>query len=306
MSSFVSSSLRTSLIAAGLALGVVSFSSAFAQTAPAAPAASSSGDTVLAKGNGFTVTEKDLLGAMEDPAIGAENLPEDQKRETLIGFLIDMKAITQAAEAAKVDQSADFTKKLEEVKAQLLVQTYLDQEVKKLVTPEAVRKFYDDTVKDMKPEPEIRARHILVGSEAEAKAAVERLKKGEDFAKVAAEISKDPGSKDSGGELGFFSKDRMVAPFSEAAFKLEPKQISDPVKTDFGWHIIEVEEKRDRPVPSFDELKPQVESYLTRQSQQKVIEDIRKQANVQRLDKPAGGAAPAAPAAAPAKEPTGK
>ena len=99
------------------------------------------------------------------------------------------------------------------------------------MTPEAARKLYDETVKSLTPEHEVRARHILVETEDEAKKAYERVKGGEDFAKVAGELSKDPGSKTEGGDLGFFTKDRMVEPFAETAFKLEPGQISDPVKT---------------------------------------------------------------------------
>ncbi|MEN3931679.1 peptidylprolyl isomerase [Microvirga sp. W0021] len=283
MSSFVSQTLRMSLLAAGLAISSVSFSPVMAQTATEKPAA----DAVIAKGNGFTVTEKELAEMMNDPSLGADSLPEDQKREALINYLIDLKAVSQLAAASKLDQAPEFAKKIADLKQQLLVQTYLDEEVKKLVTPEEIRKLYDETTKEMKPVPEVRARHILVKTEDEAKAVVARLKKGDDFAKVAAELSQDPGSKDSGGELGFFSADRMVAPFSEAAFKLEPKQISAPVKSDFGWHVIEVEEKRNRPVPSYDELKPQIEAYLTRQSQQKVMEAARATAKVERLDKPA-------------------
>jgi peptidyl-prolyl cis-trans isomerase C len=165
-----------------------------------------------------------------------------------------------------------------------LVEEYLDREVKKSVTAEAARKLYDDTVKSITPEPEVRARHILVESEDEAKAVHARVKGGEDFNKVAAEASKDPGSKDEGGDLGFFAKDRMVEPFAEAAFKLEPGQLSDPVKTQFGWHVIKVEEKRTKPIPAFEEMKEQVEAYLGRKAQQDLIVGLRQNAKVERLD----------------------
>ena len=110
------------------------------------------------------------------------------------------------------------------------------------------------------------------------------MKGGEDFAKVAGELSKDPGSKTDGGDLGFFTKDRMVEPFAEAAFKLEPGQISDPVKSQFGWHVIKVEEKRTKPAPSFEETKDQVESYLGRKAQQDLIMSLRKDAKIEKLD----------------------
>jgi len=297
MSSFVSHTLRTGLIAAGLALGTVVVTlPATAQTATAP----SSESGVVARGTGFTITEKDIAAASDNPALGAANLPEEQRREALISYLVDLKILGQAAEAAKLDKDPEFANKLAEMRQQLLVETFLEKEVQKLVTPEAARKLYDDTTKDMKPEQEVRARHILVETEDQAKAVIERLKKGEDFAKVAAELSKDPGSKDSGGELGFFTKDRMVGPFAEAAFKLEPNQISEPVQTQFGWHVIQTEEKRAQPVPSFDDLKPQIEAFLNRQSQQQVITALREKAKVERLDKPA---APAAEQKAPAEAP---
>ena len=176
--------------------------------------------------------------------------------------MIDLKLGAKAAEAAKVGEGPEFDRKLAYFRDKLLLDEYLEREAKKAATPEAARKLYEETVKAMKPEQEVRARHILVETEDEAKKIAARVKGGEDFAKVAGEVSKDPGSKTDGGDLGCFTKDRMVPPFAEAAFKLEPGQISDPVKSQFGWHVIKVEEKRTKPVPSFEEMKEQVESYL--------------------------------------------
>jgi peptidyl-prolyl cis-trans isomerase C len=110
------------------------------------------------------------------------------------------------------------------------------------------------------------------------------VKGGEDFAKVAGEVSKDPGSKTDGGDLGFFTKDRMVEPFAEAAFKMEPGQISDPVQSQFGWHVIRVEERRNKPVPSFEEMQEQVNTYLERKAQQDLILGLRQSAKIERLD----------------------
>jgi peptidyl-prolyl cis-trans isomerase C len=123
-----------------------------------------------------------------------------------------------------------------------------------------------------------------VESEDEAKKAHERVKAGEDFAKVAGDLSKDPGSKAEGGDLGFFTKDRMVEPFAETAFKLEPGQISEPVKSQFGWHVIKVEEKRTKPVPTFEETKEQIDAYLGRKAQQDLILALRQKGKVERLD----------------------
>ncbi len=290
MPSLVSQSFRIGLIAAGLALGAVP---ALAQSKPApqVKAETAMSSPIIAKGNGFTVKETDLEQFALTIGADAESLKDPQKRPMLIDYMLSFKALALAAQTAKVDQSAVFTQKLADLKQQVLVQTYLDQEIKKAITPEALRKGYDEATQKMQPTPEVRARHILVETEDQAKAASARIKAGEDFAKVAAEVSKDPGSKENGGELGFFAKDRMIAPFAEAAFKLDVNQVSDPVKTDFGWHVIQVEEKRTRPVPTMDELKPKLEEILTAHAQQAIVDKAKKAANVQLLEAPA--AAPA-------------
>lgn len=285
----ISHNVRKGLLALGVALPLAT-GAALAQTgtpapaAPVAPAAPADPAKVIARVNGITITEGDLAVAAADPALQLPNVPDAQKRDMLTGYLIDLKLGAKAAEAAKVGDSADFARKLAYNRDKALLDQYLEQEAQKAITPEAARKLYDETAKSVTPEQEVRARHILVESEDEAKQAQARVKGGEDFAKVAGDLSKDPGSKTDGGDLGFFTKDRMVEPFAEAAFKMEPGQISDPVKSQFGWHVIKVEEKRTKPVPSFDEMKDQVNAYLERKAQQDLIMGLRKDAKIERID----------------------
>jgi peptidyl-prolyl cis-trans isomerase C len=283
-----------------LSLGLVAAGLALAQTgAPAPqspPATAPAAGKVLARVDGSPITEADLVLAAEDPALSLPNMDEAQKRDVVLGYLIDLKTGAKAAEAAKIGEGPDFARKLAYFRDKLLLDEYLEREVRKAVTPEAARKLYDETVKNLTPEQEVRARHILVETEDEAKKALARVKGGEDFAKVAADLSKDPGSKTDGGDLGFFTKERMVQPFAEAAFQLEPGGLSEPVKSQFGWHVIKVEEKRTQPTPPFEEMKEQVEQYLTRKAQQDLILALREKAKVERLDKPA-----AAPATDPKK-----
>ncbi|MBY0297975.1 MAG: peptidylprolyl isomerase [Methylobacterium sp.] len=265
------------------ALALVLALPAAAQQAPAqAPAQAP--DTVVARVNGAPVTAGDLAVAADDPALSLPGVGDEQKKALLVDYMVDLKLGAQAAEKAKIGESPDFTRKLAYFRDKLLLDEYLEREGKKAVTPEAARALYDETVKAMKPEEEVHARHILVESEAEAKKIAGRIKGGEDFAKVAAETSKDPGSKAEGGDLGWFTKERMVAPFAEAAFKLDPGKVSDPVKTQFGWHVIKVEEKRTKPVPGFDEMKEQIDAYLTRKTQQDIITKLREQAKVEKTD----------------------
>jgi peptidyl-prolyl cis-trans isomerase C len=261
---------------------------AIAQTgspAPTAPAAAPAEPTrVVARVDGVDITEGDLALAGADAALQVPGVADAQKRDLLIGYLVDLKIGARAAEAAKVGDGADFARKMAYARDKALLDEYLDRESKKAVTPEAARKLYDETVKALAPEEEVRARHILVETEDDAKTAHARVKGGEDFAKVAGELSKDPGSKGEGGDLGFFAKDRMVEAFAEAAFKLAPGEVSDPVKTQFGFHVIKVEEKRTKPLPTFDETKEQIDTYLGRKAQQDLILSLRQKAKVERLD----------------------
>jgi peptidyl-prolyl cis-trans isomerase C len=294
--------MRFSLLvgSGALALGLGA-AYALAQTpAPVAPpgaaAPAVSPDAVVARADGIVITEGDIATAGEDPTLNIPGMAEAQKRELLINYLVDLRLGARAAEQVGIGKSPEFARRLEYFRSKLLLDEYLDREVKKAVSEDAMRKLYEETVKTMTAEPEVRARHILVATEDEAKKAHARVTTGkEDFAKVAEELSNDPGSKGEGGDLGFFSKERMVEPFAETAFKLEPGQISPPIQTQFGWHVIKVEEKRTRPIPTFEETREQIETFLTRRAQQELILALRKGANVERLDKPPSPAAPAAP-----------
>ncbi|GEP08207.1 peptidylprolyl isomerase [Methylobacterium gnaphalii] len=289
--------LRPSALALSLVLPAAALAQepSAAPSAPAAaaatPAAKPAPDTVVARVNGAPITQGDLTIAGEDPALSLPGVDEASKQGLLVDYMIDLRVGAQAADAAKVGETPEFKRKLAYFRDKLLLDDYLEQEAKKTATPDAAKALYDQTVKSMKPEEEVHARHILVDNEAEAKKIAARVKGGEDFAKAAGELSKDPGSKTEGGDLGWFTKERMVAPFAEAAFKMSPGQVSDPVKTQFGWHVIKVEEKRTKPIPSFDEMKEQVDQYLTRKAQQDVILKLREAAKVERTD-----AVPTAPA----------
>ena len=119
------------------------------------------------------------------------------------------------------------------------------------------------------------------------KAVIDRLKKGEDFSKIANELTEDPSGKANGGDLGYFSKEQMVPEFSEVAFKLDKGQVSDPVKTQFGWHVLKVEDKRQRQAPAFDTVRDQVEQFAVRKAQVDLVTKLRADAKIERLDKPA-------------------
>jgi peptidyl-prolyl cis-trans isomerase C len=269
------------------------------------PARADDANPVLAKVNGSEIRQSDVNLAEEELGPSLAQMDPATRKENVLSFLIDMKIVSKAAEDKKVQDSADFKKKLAFARDRLLMDKLLGDEGKAALTDDAMKKVYDDAAKQISSEEEVHARHILVPTEAEAKEIEDELKKGADFAELAKKKSKDPGASD-GGDLGFFTKEQMVPEFSKVAFSLEPGKISDPVKTQFGWHIIKVEEKRKRKPPSFDQVKPQIEQYVTRKAQSDYVAKLRQTAKIERMDQPA--AAPAAPApatpapAAPAKK----
>jgi peptidyl-prolyl cis-trans isomerase C len=254
---------------------------------------------VLAKVNGSEIRQSDVKLAEEELGPSLAQMDPATKKENVLAFLIDMKIVAQAAAAKKIEDTDDFKARLAFTKNRLVMDNLLAAEGKAAATDDAMKKVYEDAAKQIAGEQEVHARHILVESEDEAKAIAAELKKGADFATLAKTKSKDPGAAD-GGDLGFFTKDQMVPEFSAVAFALEPGKISDPVKSQFGWHIIKVEEKRNRKAPDFEQVKPQIETYVTRKAQAEYVAKLREAAKVERMDQASNTAAPAPDAAKPA------
>lgn len=253
---------------------------------------------VLAKVNGVEITDDDVKMATDDLGPGIPRQLEGKAREAyVLDFLIDEQLVVQKAQADKLGETPDFAKKLAYLRDKALMETLLGNVAKSAATDAAIKQTYDEAAKNQKPETEYHAHHILVPTEDEAKKALARIKGGEDFGKVADEVSKDPGSK--GGDLGWFTKDRMVPEFADAAAKLQPGQLSEPVKSQFGWHIIKLDETRPKTFPPLDQIKDQVARYVVQKAQSDLVLKLRESAKVERTDPPP--AAPAAPAAAPKK-----
>jgi peptidyl-prolyl cis-trans isomerase C len=250
---------------------------------------------VLAKVNGAEIRQSDVALAEEELGPSLAQMDPAAKKDNVLAFLIDMKIVAKAAEDKKVDNTEDFKKRLAFTRNRLLMDSLLANEGKAAITDDAMKKVYEDASKQITGEQEVHARHILVETEDEAKAVKAELDKGADFAELAKKKSKDPGASD-GGDLGFFTKDQMVPEFSAVAFSLEPGKISDPVKSQFGWHIIKVEEKRNRKAPDFDQVKAQIETYVTRKAQADYVAKLRADAKIERMDQAA--ADPAKPDAA--------
>jgi peptidyl-prolyl cis-trans isomerase C len=252
----------------------------------ALPVRAEDSNPVLAKVNGSEIRQSDVVLAEEELGPSLAQMDPSTKKENVLAFLIDMKIVAKAAETKKIEDRDDFKARLAFARNRLLMDNLLAAEGKAATTEEAMKKVYDEAAKQIEGEQEVHARHILVETEDEAKAIEAELKKGADFAELAKKKSKDPGASD-GGDLGFFTKDQMVPEFSTAAFSLEPGKISDPVKSQFGWHIIKVEEKRNRKAPDFDQVKSQIETYVTRRAQAEYVAKLRETAKVERMDQAA-------------------
>ena len=302
----VSRPRRLGLIAAALliaplltACGQNSDSSKSKDSNPIVTRAPDPNDPVVAKVNGTEIRQSDLAVAEEDLGQSPAAMTPEAKREYLITYLSDIILVAKAAEDKKITDNGEFQRRMQLTRNKLLAEFMLQAETNAAVTDAAMRKVYDDATKGMGDEQEVRARHILIRvidvndekaskeAEEKIKAIIERLNKGEDFAKLAGELTEDPSGKQNGGDLDYFTKEQMVPEFSTAAFQLEKGQISGPIKTQFGWHVLKVEDKRNRQPPEFDKVKDQVKTIVMRKAQADFITKLRADAKIERMDKPA-------------------
>jgi peptidyl-prolyl cis-trans isomerase C len=254
-----------------LMLAATALAPAFAQDAApaaAAPAAEATEaavpapETVVATVAGAEITEADLSFAAEDLTQDLSQIPPDQRKAFLLRVLIDMKVMAQAGKDAGLGETPLFKQRLQYLEERALRRAYFSETIAAAVTEEAIRADYDKFVAEFVPADEVRASHILVATEEEAKAIKAELDGGADFAELAKEKSIDPGAA-SGGDLGFFGKGMMVAPFEAAAFAMtEIGQVSEPVQSQFGWHIIKLEEKRQSTPPAFEQVAGQLQQQL--------------------------------------------
>lgn len=230
--------------------------------APAAPPAAVDPAAVVATVGDQTITEADLSFAAEDLSQELAQMPAEQRKPFLLRVLIDMKVMAGAARDAKMDEAPLFQRRLGYLEDQALRRAYFAEAIANTVTEDAVRAKYAEFVSNFEPDDEIRASHILVKTKEEADAIKAQLDGGADFATIAKEKSIDPGAA-NGGDLGFFGKGMMVAPFEQAAFGLtDIGQVADPVESQFGWHVIKLEERRKSAPPTVEQVGPQLQQQL--------------------------------------------
>ena len=261
------------------ALAVLALPAA-AQLKPLAPA----GDPVVAKVNGQEIKRSDVSVAIQNLPTQYQSMPFEALFQPVLNRLIEGHLLAGAAEKAKVGDDPDVKRRVAFARDRILQDVYLNREVEKGLTDAKLRAFYDKQVKEQPPAEEVRARHILVKTEDEAKAALAEIAKGADFGEVAKKRSTD-GSAAQGGDLGYFTADQMVPEFSKAAFELKKGEVTKaPVKSQFGFHLIKVEDKRTQKMPTFEESKDELRSALAQEVAQGVVDVLRKDAKIETFD----------------------
>ena len=207
------------------------------------------------------------------------DMPMEVVYPKLLETVIDSRVLKAAADKAGTINRADVQQALRLAHEQIIAQAYLESELKKRATTDRVKALYDSEMKKFHPVEEIRAKHILVKSEQEAKDILVRLRAGGSFAMEANKYSLDTATPD--GDLGYFTEEMMIPEFSRAAFALQKGQISEPVKTPFGWHIILLEDRRMSEPPAFEEVQDELKDLLMKQDVAQVLADERAKQNVQ-------------------------
>jgi peptidyl-prolyl cis-trans isomerase C len=242
------------------------------------PLSAAAEDALVARINGVEIKQSDLDFAASEIGGRLASISPEERKKLLVSYVMDIELLASAAQKEALDKKEGFADRVKYHTRRALANAYFDTDVRDTVSEDSVQKTYRE---NYKPQEQVHVRHILVDTEAEAKDIAERLKKGEDFSAVAKEKSKD---KTEGGDLGFVTRGQTVKPFEDAAFGLEEGEISEPVQSQFGWHIIKLEEKRDQPPPPYEQVKDAIAAQLAEQKAKEVITGLRKAATIEFID----------------------
>lgn len=286
LSLFRGLSVRSLAVAAFLFVGAAAgFAQDTTQPAPAEPAAPAapapSPDAVVATLNGQPITEADLALALADLDPQFARLPAEQRRAAAMSAIIEIKLMAARATEEGLDKTPEFLRRIEFLRARTLHSALVEADVASKITDEEIRARYDQEVANTPPVNEVHARHILVKTKEEADEIIKQLDGGANFETLANEKTSDPSGKTSGGDLGWFAPGQMVPDFEKAAFALNVGEYTkQPVQTQFGWHVIKVEDKRVQQPPAFEQVKDQVRSILLREKYFALVKEIRAGATI--------------------------
>jgi peptidyl-prolyl cis-trans isomerase C len=242
-------------------------------------------DKVIATIAGAPVTEADLTLALADLDQQFARLPEEQRRAAALSAIIEIRLLAADAQAKGLDKDTDFQRRLAFLEQRALHGEIIEKEVAAKITDDEIRARYDQQIAETPPVNEVHARHILVKTKEEADAIVKELDAGGDFQKIANEKTDDPSGKTSGGDLGWFGPGQMVPEFEKAAFALEPGAYTkEPVQSQFGWHVIKLEDKRAKQPPAFEEVKDQFRQLVLRDKYFALVKQLRAAGKVEVTD----------------------
>ncbi len=233
-------------------------------------------DKVVATVNGMTITEQDLTMAVSDLDQQFAKLPPEQRRAAALSALIEIRLVAAEAATKGLDKDPEFLRRVAFLQQRALHSEVVEKEIADKITDDDIRKRYDTEIAAAPPVNEVRARHILVATKEEADAIIKELDGGADFQKLANEKTSDPSGKTSGGDLGYFGPGQMVPAFEKAAMALEVGAYTkEAVQSQFGWHVIKVEDKRAKQPPAFDDVKDQIRSVLLRDRYFELVKTLR-------------------------------
>lgn len=241
-------------------------------------------DYTIIKLNGEEIKNSDVMSTWKSlfPGGGAPDFAsfDENIRQNVLRGLVSEKLLYKEAVKAGVDKSDEVKKKLEQIQKQVIIQSFIEQKAKSMASDDQLKALYQKKADAAKGQEEVKAHHILVASEDEAKKIAEQLKKGGDFEKLAKEKSTDTGSGANGGDIGWFTKDKMVPEFADAAFKLKKGEVSSPVKSQFGWHIIRLDDRRPLKIASFEEMKERLKAEASGKAVESYVEGLLKGADI--------------------------
>lgn len=253
-------------------------------TSALVPVAAHAQDAVVAVVNGKEIKRSDLE-AFKNAQPQLRQVPMEMVYGQLVDHLVSSQLIQAEAKKSGIENDPKVKARLEEIKTRLIQDAWLAKQVESKVSDADIKKKYDELVTKAPPREEVKARHILVETEDEAKDVIKQLQGGANFEELAKTKTKDPSGKETGGDLGYFSKQDMVQPFAEAAFGMKNGEVSKtPVKTQFGWHVIKVEDHRMGEAPKFEDVKDQVREVVMQETAAKIVKGLQDKAQVKRFN----------------------
>jgi peptidyl-prolyl cis-trans isomerase C len=256
-----------------------------ALAASLSPTAGLASDPVVAKLNGQEIRQSDVLRARGRLPASLRDKPAEQIVPMLTTIVINSRLLADEARSQGIDREPQVQRQIDLVTDLVLEQELLDRYIEKQLTEAAIRARYEKLAAEAAGSEQIRARHILLRSEDDARDVIQSLGAGRSFEALARDRSTDP-TADTGGDLGYFTRGEMAEPFSDAAFKLQPGQFTrNPVQTEFGWHVILVEDRRPAVAPPLSQVRDKIRNLLVAELRNEYLASLRGKATVERFDR---------------------